>query len=78
MAGRTETHSVSTGMLAGCGIWLIALGLYFALLRPALLPEDPRFMGTTLAQIRAGVPGLENWLKRVFTVMVDSWRARVS
>ena len=56
-------------MLAGCGIWLIALGLYFAFLRPSLLPEDPRFMGTTLAQVRADVPGLENWLKRVFTVM---------
>ena len=56
-------------MLAGCGIWLIALGLYFAVLRPPLLPEDPRFMGTTIAQIRADVPGLENWLKRVFTVM---------
>ena len=26
-------------------------------------------MGTTLAQIRADVPGFENWLKRVFTVM---------
>ncbi len=56
-------------MLAGCGIWLIAPGLYFAVLQPPLLPEDPRFMGTTLAQIRADVPGLENWLKRVFTVM---------
>ena len=56
-------------MLAGCGVWLIALGLYFALVRPPLLPEDPRFMGTTLAQIRADVPGLETWLKQVFTVM---------
>ncbi len=56
-------------MLAGCGVWLIALGLYFAVLRPPLLPEDPRFMGTTFAQIRADLPGLENWLKRVFTVM---------
>ena len=69
MHGPTKTHSVSTWMLAGCGIWLIALGLYFAVVRPPLLPEDPRFMGTTLAQIRADVPGLENWLKRVFTVM---------
>ena len=48
---------------------MIALGLYFAVLRPPLLPEDPRFMGTTLAQLRADVPGLESWLKRVFTVM---------
>ena len=69
MAGRTETHAVSTWMLAGCGIWLIALGLYFAVVRPPLLPEDPRFMGTNLAQIRSGVPGLENWLSRVFIVM---------
>ena len=69
MDSHTETNPVATWMLAGCGIWLIALGLYFALLRPPLLAEDPRFMGTTLAQIRADVPGLENWLKRVFTVM---------
>ncbi len=69
MAGRTETHAVATWLLAGCGTWLIALGLYFAVMRPPLLPEDPRFIGTTLAQIRAGVPGLENWLSRVFIVM---------
>ena len=69
MHGPTKTHLVSTWMFAGCGIWLIALGLYFAVLRPPLLPEDPRFMGTTFAQIRADVPGLENWLNRVFMVM---------
>ena len=69
MDSHTETNRVARWMLAGCGVWLIALGLYFALLRPPLLPEDPRFMGTTLALIRANVPGLENWLKQVFTVM---------
>ena len=69
MAGRSETNIVSTWLLAGCGMWLIALGLYFAVLRPPLLPEDPRFMGTTLAQIRAGVPRLETWLSRMFIVM---------
>ena len=69
MHGLTTAHRISTWMLAGCGIWLIALGLYFAVLRPPLLPEDLRFMGTTLAQIRADVLGLENWLQRVFTVM---------
>ena len=61
--------SISAWMIAGCGIWLIALGVYFAALRPALPSEDPRSMGATLAQIRADVPGLENWLQRVFTVM---------
>ena len=70
MHGSTnKTHLISAWMLAGCGIWLMTLGFYFVALRPALLPEDPRFMGATLAQIRADVPGLENWLKRVFTVM---------
>ena len=47
-------------MLAGCGTWLIAPGLYFAALRPPLLPENPRLVGTTLAQIRAQMPGLEH------------------
>ena len=59
---------VSTWMLIACGVWLVGLGLYFIVLRPPLLPEDPRFMGTSLEQIRAAVPGLESWLKNVFTV----------
>jgi predicted membrane channel-forming protein YqfA (hemolysin III family) len=52
-----------------CGMWLVGLGIYFLLLRPALLPEDPRYIGATLAEIRTAVPGLERWLRRVFTVM---------
>ncbi len=56
-------------MLTACGIWMVGLGLYFMVLRPPLLPEDFRFMGTTLARIQADVPGLGDWLKRVFTVM---------
>ena len=53
MHGPIKTHPVSIWMLAGCGVWLIGLGLYFAVMRPPLLPEDPRFMGTTLAQIHS-------------------------
>ena len=60
---------VSEWMLTACGAWLVGLGLYFIVLRPPLLPEDPRFMGTTLEQIRIAVPGLEGWLQKVFTVM---------
>ena len=59
----------STWMILACGVWLIALGLYFMVLRPALLPEDPRFMGTTLEQLRLAAPGLESWLQKVFTVL---------
>ncbi len=59
----------STWMILACGVWLIALGLYFIVLRPPLLPEDPRFMGTTLEQLRLAVPGLESWLQKVFAVL---------
>ena len=62
-------NRISTWMLIACGAWLVGLGLYFMLLRPPLLPEDPRFMGTTLAQVRTAVPGLESWLQKVFIVM---------
>ena len=47
----------------------MALGLYFVVLRPALLPEDPRFMGSSLETLRATAPGLERWLNLVFNVM---------
>ena len=66
---RSPTHRAATWMLAGCGVWLVALGLYFIVLRPPLLPEDTRFMGSSLEQVRAALPGLEGWLQRVFTVM---------
>ena len=69
MNAPSKKHPVSTWLLIACGVWLVGLGLYFIVLRPPLLPEDPRFMGTTLEQIRAAVPGLEGWLKNVFRVM---------
>ncbi len=59
----------SATVLALGGAILVALGLYFVFLRPPLLPEDPRFMGTTLAQVLASMPGLPVWLRRVFWVM---------
>lgn len=52
-----------------CGIWLIGLGLYFMFLRPALLPEDLRYIGANMPEIQSAVPGLVHWLHRVFTVM---------
>lgn len=61
--------SVSKFIFVGCGIWLIGLGMYFMVMRPPLLPEDLRYMGTSLGEIRSLMPGLERWLRRVFTVM---------
>ena len=54
-------------MLAGTLV--IGIGLYFIFLRPPLLPEDPRYLGVSLAQIQASVPGLATWLRHVFRVM---------
>ena len=65
----SKNSHVSIWLLIACGAWLLGLGLYFMVMRPPLLPEDLRFMGTTLAQIRSDVPGLERWLERVFTVL---------
>ena len=60
---------LSSKVFLVCGFYLVALGLYFALLRPALLPEDPRYIGNSPEAIRAAVPGLEHWLGVVFKVM---------
>jgi hypothetical protein len=60
---------ISSAALALGGVILIGLGLYFIFIRPALLPEDPRFMGTTLEAVQGGFPGLLQWLPRVFLVM---------
>ena len=65
----SKKRRFSTWMLIACGVWLVGLGVYFIFLRPPLLPEDSRFMGASLAQIRSAVPGLESWLQKVFTVM---------
>ena len=65
---RIVRHKASVWLLAACGVWLVGLGLYFIVVRPPLLPEDTRFMGSSLAQDRAALPGLAGWLQRVFTV----------
>lgn len=51
------------------GIALIGVGCYFLFLRPPLLPEDGRYMGVSLSEVLAAVPGLRNWLPKVFMVL---------
>ena len=60
---------LSSIMLAVAGVALFAVGLYFVLLRPPLLPEDVRYMGLSAVQLDAVRPGLQDWLKQVFRVM---------
>jgi len=59
----------SSTLLTVCGIILIGMGLYFALIRPGLLPEDIRYMGSSSEQLQSTAPNLLNWLDKVFWVM---------
>ena len=69
MEPKTKVMQPSGKVFLVCGVWLIALGLYFLYLRPALLPEDPTYIGSSPEAIRAALPGLEPWLGHVFNVM---------
>lgn len=69
MEMRKRRPSIPILFFIACGIWLIGLGLYFMFLRPPLLPEDLRYMGTSAGEIQSSVPGLQGWVHRVFTVM---------
>lgn len=56
-------------LVAVLAAYQIALGFYFALLRPPLLPEDVRFAATTASRLAAAAPTLAAWLAWVFTVV---------
>lgn len=69
-------RNIPVAIFIACGGWLIGLGLYFMLFRPALLPEDPRYIGRSLGEIRSALPGLGRWLSHVAgtaTVVTMSW-----
>ena len=69
LASPAKRHPISGWIFVACGVWLLGLGVYFAVFRPPLLPEDPRYIGSSLPAIQAALPGLGRWLSRVFTVM---------
>lgn len=60
---------LSSGLLVVCGVILVGIGLYFVLWRPPLLPEDVRFIGSSLTDIEGAMPGLSTWLQKVFWVL---------
>ena len=64
-----NTRVFSTILLASSGGILMAIGVYFVFLRPVLLPEDLRYMHASLVQIQAEMPGLVDWLPKVFWVL---------
>jgi hypothetical protein len=61
--------SASSILLACSGLLLIGVGCYFLFLRPALLPEDIRYMQLTPAEMQSISPRLAGWLSHVFQVM---------
>lgn len=59
----------SASLAALGGFLLCAIGVYFAFMRPGLLPEDIRYMQTDMQTINGATPYLTVWLQKVFWVM---------
>ncbi len=68
MTPPRNSWTLSSGLLVLFGAALVVMGLYFILLRPAFLPEDLRFMGTSQAALESAAPRLTAWLMHVFRV----------
>ena len=69
MKTQSVLFRVSIWIFISCGIWLVGLGGYFMFVRPPLLPEDLRYIGSSANQVVALLPHLASWLQNVFTVM---------
>jgi hypothetical protein len=61
--------SYSSTALVLAGLILAGIELYFIFLRRPLLPEDLRYIGSSLENVKQNLPGLSKWLKKVFWVM---------
>jgi hypothetical protein len=64
-----KARVVGAALVFMCGLILMGIGLYFIFFRPALLPEDVRFIRTTADELHATVPGFFPWLQKVFWVL---------
>ena len=55
--------TVAAWLFAGEGLVLTAIGAFFVVGRPPLLPEDLRFLGrsSSASPDREGMPGLYPW-----------------
>lgn len=60
---------IAAGVMGFCGVYQVALGVYFIVLRPPLLAEDLRFLGIGPEPLGQLLPRLEPWLRLVFTVL---------
>lgn len=68
-AGHVSKLGLAERLFATCSVWLNGLSCYFIFIRPALLSEDLRNSGTTLAMLQAAAPRIGDWLDLVFKVL---------
>lgn len=59
----------SAVLLTIVGFLFIGMALYFIFIRPPLLPEDLKYIGSTLQNVQENFPGSLYWLQKVFLVM---------
>ena len=64
-----KVNLLSSLFLSLGGALLIVLGIFFIFLRVPLLPEDGRYIRTSLSEIENKIPRLTDWLQKFFWVM---------
>src|SRR5262249_4820815 len=69
MTSARVAWPASSILIIAFGGLLLLVGLYFLFLRPALLPEDLRYIGVAQPGFDTAAPQLGPWLKQVFRVM---------
>src|SRR6202521_6472700 len=69
MKAAPASWPLSSILLLLFGLILIVIGVYFAVLRPPLLPEDLRYIGASQQELEAAAPRLTVWLAQVFRAM---------
>ncbi len=67
--GRSSAVMTAAWLFGAGGVILIGIGGFFALARPALLPEDLRYLDRSAVEVTTAVPRLGRWLRWVFTVL---------
>ena len=63
-------------LMFSCGSGTSAWACTSIVIRPPLLPEDLRYMGTEASAIAGAVPMLADWLKKCSPSWVGSWRGQ--
>ena len=69
MSTALPPWQTSALLLAAAGTIVVAIGAYFLVLRPALLPEDIRYLSLSPAEAATLGPRLAPWLTQLFRVL---------